>query len=193
MEFLLQRWAIAGLSLATVVGAISAANPSHAMPSGLKPIPENACQRSSFYQVKTSDGLGLVARRSDGSLRSLANGTLIKFLGEGRRGASLLVTGEKAPVVVDNLQFRSLVKIASSGRFAGKMRIKTLEPGGYVNLRKEATVWGGSETLVAGVLKDGTKVSVKGLAPNTSEFYYVMAPGGLEGYVTSSYLLCNAT
>lgn len=161
----------------------------------LRPVPANVCPRSHFYRVSTTTGSSLKAygdRQLKTAIASLPNNTVVLDISQAF--PTFLVPGRKDPVFLNaNDVKRYLVLVEGSGsRFTGQMRVKTLESGSSLNVRRKPTVWGKNEELIAGTVADGTLVTVKGVnADGIPDFFYIVAPDGTEGFVDALYLVCS--
>jgi hypothetical protein len=159
----------------------------------LRPVPANICQATSFYKVKTPDGSPLRAygdRRQTTVVSPIPNGTTVLDISQA--APTFLVPNQKEAVVLDPGDAkRFLVPILAGLKFAGKMKVKTLDRGSSLNVRRQPTVWGSNEELIAGTVTDGDLVTVKGLNPDgVPSFLYIEASNGVAGYVNRLYLVC---
>lgn len=169
---------------------------AQAVPTELYPVPSNICEFSSFYRVRTPDGLPLKGHiyRSDRTI-SIPNGTIIIEQGVHLRwgpnifALSLYINAaqDHFSLARDSNPENSLVKLSFGSHFRGKMQVKTLEKGAYLNIWKDASV--------VGTVVDGTEVTILGTdteAPRIGEAFrlYIVTPSGIEGYVEREYLVC---
>ncbi|MBW4520542.1 MAG: SH3 domain-containing protein [Scytolyngbya sp. HA4215-MV1] len=182
---------VIGFSLSHLLG-LTTAQAAYDPNTPLNPVPANACQHTYFYQVKKT----LTVRKLDGTSRSVVPATTVLLpAGTGPdKSVPIALPGGFEGYISDRDFQTSLTRFQFGSRFEGKMRVKTLDPGGSVNLRKEPTRVGKPEQLVVGTLRDGDEVRVRGMAPGStlmdSPYYYVLSDKGLRGFIATPYLVC---
>jgi hypothetical protein len=180
-----------GFSLSQIIG-LATVQAAYDPNQPLQPVPANVCQRSYFYQVRKP----LTVRKADGTPRSAAAGTTVLLLSDTGTGRSVPIAlpGGFEGYIRDRDVQTSLTRFQFGSRFEGTMRVKTLDAGGSVNLRKEPTRVGNPERLVVGTLRDGDEVRVRGMVPGSnpmdSSYYYVLSDKGSRGFIATPYLVC---
>ena len=124
-------------------------------------------------------------------MAAIASGTTIIDTAGGF--LSYLVPDRKELVYLDvNDVKRSLVKLQFASKFSGKMRVKTLDQGAFLNIRKQPMLSGSDQELIVGTVADGVEVKVLGLNANDlPHFAYIVTPNGVERYVDRTYLVCS--
>lgn len=186
------------LSFVSALGILGTElTPALAAPASLRPLTNEFCQPR-FYRIKTGNGSPLQGRTGalpTDAVRTVANGTLVLDVDPYLRTRILVLPNGAGEVHVPSQTFqRSAVPLPVSPKFNGKMRVQTLDEGGYVNVRQGIPQRGEPQSPIVGRLRTGTEVTAKGWTGGDGifgTFIYVAAPDGTEGYVASAYLVCS--
>ncbi len=145
------------------------------------PIPNRFCEGTRFYRVQSPSPAGLVILLDNGDKRAIANGSLVMVEVVGARGTATVVTPYGTTGAIHEKYLRP-VRFGKS-QFSGKLRVKTLDSDGFVNVR-QAPVYG---SRVLGTLTNGTLVTPQKMV---GEWIYVTS-GQTRGYVANAFLICD--
>ncbi len=147
----------------------------------LPPISNRFCEVTRFYRVQSPSPAGLVIQLEDGDKRAIANGTLVMVEVVGARGIATFATPYGRTGVIHEKYLRP-VRFGKA-QFSGKLRVKTLNPDGFVNVRQAPIL----SSKILGTLANGTLVTPQKIV---GEWVYVKS-SRIQGYVANAFLICD--